>query len=122
MKRLRAWVPPLAWMGLIFWLSSRPDVPTLSAGWLDQIVKNSGHIFLYFVLAMLLDRAWRLENLQSGTRVPVVLVIALLYALSDEWHQSFVPGRSPSLADVGFDMVGATLAVLFRARTSVPDL
>jgi len=116
-RRLSAWAPVLAWMGLIFWLSSQPNVPTLSVGWLDQAAKNGGHMALYFVLALLLDRAWRQEAMWPHARVPAVLVIALLYALSDEWHQSFVPGRSPSLADVGFDMAGAALALWVREKT-----
>lgn len=113
MKHLRGWGPVLGWMGLIFWLSSRPDIPSLAVGRLDQLVKSGGHAALYAVLALLLDRAWRLERWSSCARRPAVMFLVLLYAVSDEWHQSFVPGRFPSLYDVFFDLLGAFCALWF---------
>lgn len=123
MKRLWTWGPVLGWMGLIFWLSSQPDIPTLAVGWLDQLVKSGGHAALYAVLALLLERAWRLERWSVRARRPAVMLVVLLYALSDEWHQSFVPGRFPSLYDVFFDLLGAFLALWFAPffRASLPE-
>lgn len=63
----------------------------------------------YAILAMLLLRA-------AGRSLEGALAVSLLYALSDELHQSFVPGRTARWADVGFDFVGAVLGVITILR------
>jgi hypothetical protein len=105
------WGPALLMMMLIFLASSTPgnDLPELG-GW-DTIVLKGGHMLGYALLAVSYLRA-----LTWDRRVPryawlLAVILAILYALSDEYHQSFTPGRSPRMSDVGIDAVGAALGV-----------
>ncbi len=103
------WLPAVLWMAVLFGASATPsrDIPTF--GVVDYLVKKGGHMLGYAVLALLLRRAlgW-----QSG-RTWLAWLVAVLYALTDEFHQSFVPGRHPALFDAFiFDGGGAALALL----------
>ncbi len=106
----------LAWMGFIFWLSAQPDLPHAPEPWLDMVVKKSGHALLYGVLAWLYLSALRGDGPPSGRMRLLAFGLAVLYAVTDEVHQSFVPGRTPSPWDVVIDGVGAGLVVLLRGR------
>ena len=105
------WLAALAWMGLIFWLSAQPDLPHAPEPWLDMVVKKAGHAVLYGVLAWLYLRALQGNGLSSGRTRLLAFGLAVLYAVTDEVHQSFVPGRTPSPWDVLIDGAGAALAV-----------
>jgi len=113
MKRfLWYWLPLLAWMGLIFVLSAQPDLPHALGPWLDTLLKKTGHAFVYGVLAWLYRRAlYRHVHASTSFRV-VSIALAVAYALSDEYHQTFVPGRNGNLLDVAVDGVGACAAML----------
>lgn len=109
------WAPPLAWMGLLFFLSAQPDLPHAPGPWLDTLIKKTGHAFVYGVLAWLYLRALRHRSLENdaSTALRIVSVgLAVAYALSDEYHQTFVPGRNGNLFDVAVDGVGVC-AVMF---------
>ena len=101
-------------MGFIFWLSAQPDLPRAPEPWLDRVVKKAGHVALYGVLAWLYLGALRGDAPPSDRARLLAFGLAVLYAVTDEVHQSFVPGRTPSPWDVVIDGVGAALAVLFR--------
>ena len=108
---LRYWLPPLAWMGLIFWLSSQPTLPSAPGRW-DVLLKKGGHALGYGVLAWLYRRALR-RHFATGAALGVVSIgLTLAYALSDEYHQTLVPERNGSLVDVAVDGVGACGAML----------
>lgn len=117
LRRISLWGPVLAWAGLIFFLSSLPD---LSSG-LEQdfLLRKTAHVLEYAVLAALIWRAFRGS---FGLKGPVLALLcfsaAALYAASDEWHQSFVPGRGPSAVDVLIDSTGALAACLILTRRS----
>lgn len=109
---LRRWLPPLIWMGIIFLFSAQPTLPHAPSPWFDLILKKMGHAFAYGILAGLYFWALR-ERIESSKVLRVVSVgLALAYALSDEYHQTFVPGRNGSLMDVAVDSVGAIGAML----------
>jgi VanZ family protein len=95
-------------MGLIFAMSAQPDLPHPESGWLDLLMSSGAHIFLFAVLSFLLARAL--------SRRPKAWLIALvattLYAVSDELHQAFVPGRHPDPLDLVCDVAGAALGLL----------
>jgi len=112
MRRLLGyWFPPLAWMGLIFVLSSQPTLPSAPGRW-DLLLKKGGHALVYGVLAWFYQRALR-QHLCSLAALRVVSVgLAVAYALSDEYHQTFVSGRNGNLLDVAVDGVGACGAML----------
>ncbi len=94
----------LFWMALIFWFSDQPKLFYLPDSLLDTLFKKSAHAFAYGVLWFLWWRA-------TGHRTWMALAITVLYAMSDEYHQTFVPGRHGQLFDVGVDTFGALLAI-----------
>ena len=106
------WLPPLAWMALIFVLSAQPDLPHVEGRWLDVLLKKAGHAVVYGVLAWLYRRALR-RHIPTGTALRAISIgLAVAYAMSDEYHQTFVPGRNGNLVDVAIDVVGACGAML----------
>ena len=116
---LTLWLPLVAWMGAIFFLSAQPDLPHAASGWLDLLISSAAHLFLFAVLALLWARA-----LGQGWRAWLTAaVLTLLYALSDEFHQKFVPGRHADPWDLAFDALGAVLGlaawIWLRRRISI---
>lgn len=114
---LRYWLPPVLWMGVIFFLSAQPTLPHHPDTLLDSILKKAAHVIEYGILAFLiwraLSRGW---GDHSWPALAVGFVVSVLYAASDEYHQTFVPGRNGTLMDVGFDTVGALVALLVVGR------
>ena len=94
---------------LIVYMSSLPDHSLLSNGSLgEQIISNLAHIPAYALLAFLWLKTFdRKENRGTLSMVNVQILIGLvIFAVSDETHQSFVPGRTASYMDVGLDFLG----------------
>ena len=98
------YLPALFWMGLTFWLSSSPDLQGAS-GLIDlrPPLDKVAHAGSFGILALLFYFA-------KG-RALISILLASLYGLSDEFHQSFVPGRDVDLFDWVADTLGAALAV-----------
>ena len=109
---LYLWLPLLAWMGLIFFLSDQPDLPHPELGWADLALSNVAHALVFGVLAGLWMRV--LDGRRHAWLV--ALLLTMLYALSDEFHQWFVPGRSADPWDLLADGAGAVLALLLWHR------
>lgn len=102
--------PALIWMGIIFYFSSLPRVSVSDAYTINFLFFKSLHVIEYGVLYVLLYRAFK-QDKRPRTRYFVwAFITALLYALSDEYHQSFSPGRSPSVRDVVIDFIGMSVA------------
>lgn len=108
-NRSAAWLAVALWMTAIFILSAQPELPRAPEPLLDTLLKKGGHALGYAVLASLVYHAMRLTWPMRSQRWRTLCAFGLTvaYALSDEWHQSFVPGRTPSLLDVGIDTLGA---------------
>ena len=94
-------------MGLIFYLSSQPDLPQTDTHWLDLVLSSTAHAFVFGVLAVLWARL--LDQHRQG--LLLTFALTMLYALSDELHQTFVPGRHADPWDLVCDGVGAVLAL-----------
>lgn len=109
-KIIKYYLPVIAWAGLIFFLSSRSNLPGPGPAVLDFVFKKSAHMFVYAVLYFLTFRAVNLEQKNKNFWLP--LVLSLAYAASDEFHQSFVPHRTPAFRDIGFDFIGMSLVML----------
>lgn len=110
---VKAYLPPLLWASFIFLLSAQSSLPSFNTSAADFLFKKCSHIFVYAVLYFLTYRAVNFEvkeNKIKNWRVPFLLCI--LYATIDETHQAFTPHRTPSLRDVGYDVLGAGLAFL----------
>lgn len=112
-NKLGRWLLVLIWMGIIFWLSGQPDLPHHPESGADIILKKAGHMAEYAILAGLI---WWACQERGGRLSGRVLVYALglsgAYAISDEVHQLFVPGRSGQALDVALDILGAIVALL----------
>jgi VanZ family protein len=103
------WFPALLVMSVIFLLSSQPSENLLNLGWADRLFKKGGHLFGYGLLAL---SYWNGFGFERGKR-PFAWALAMFYAGTDEFHQSFVAGRNPSIWDVlVFDNLGALMALL----------
>lgn len=135
-KRLFSWIAVVIWMAVIFLLSAQTanQSGNLSGGivrWFvslfyrdfdafsverqneilsvwSLVIRKGAHFSEYAVLAILLSNAFRLMEKQTWV-LPVV--ISALYAVTDEIHQYFVPGRACRLLDVGIDTCGAIFGV-----------
>ncbi len=109
-------------MALIFYLSAQPDLPSPAAGLLGTLFSSGSHALEYGVLAVLLAVAL------DGSRRPILVsfVVTALYALSDEFHQTFVPGRVADprdlVCDVAGALVGLALWAAWRRRSSRPRI
>jgi VanZ family protein len=104
-------LPALACMSVIFYLSHQsklPDVPSLSG----QITSVLGHFTVYFALAVLTWWGLGAFALSNRQRVAIAFAVAFLYGITDEWHQSFIPGRTPDWRDNLTDAFGAACGLL----------
>ncbi|MBC7250452.1 MAG: VanZ family protein [Anaerolineae bacterium] len=110
-RLLFRWLPPLLWMAVIYLASDQSTLPQLEEPWLDVILKKTAHFLEYALLAFLW---WRALS-GSGPRAlwPLIVsgLISVLYAVSDEYHQTFVPGRHGQLWDLGVDSAGVLCAL-----------
>lgn len=115
-KVVKAFSPAFLWAALIFTLSSQEMLPGLTLSVPDFILKKMGHIFVYAVLYILMMRGFEEIGYSISKSWKTAMVICLLYAITDELHQSTVPGRTGTAKDVGFDFLGISLAFLKRFK------
>jgi VanZ family protein len=101
-----AWLPVVAWAAVIFAISSIPSLGTGLGVW-DLVLRKLAHVTEYAVLGFLLARA-----------VPLgpAFLIGVLYATSDELHQTFVAGREGTPRDVAVDALGVAIGLLAHRR------
>lgn len=115
-RGIHLWGPPLALMGLIFFLSAQPDLSSGLGAW-DLVLRKIGHACVFGLLCGLLWRALR-TTVPQRRAIAAAWIVTVLYAISDEWHQSFVSGRHGSPVDVLIDAIGATAVAVLVARRS----
>ena len=122
MNRMRLlvsyWLPPILLMSLIFYLSSLSGLPDFEE--YDFAMKKTAHLTVYALLYLLLFRAFhsvgpRISRSAIRCHVPAG-IIGLLYAISDEIHQYFVPFRNATVRDVLIDTAGMALMCLLVSR------
>ena len=106
--RLSMYLPPLLLMGLIYFLSDQPDLST-GLGFWDLVLRKLAHMSVYLLLTLLW---WRALATDLDHPLALAALIAFLFAITDEYHQTFVEGRHGSPVDVGIDSVGIAVAVL----------
>jgi len=143
MHKFLSWTAVILWMSLIFYLSHQPAAESseLSDGITEviiqtiekvapsanltvedfsHIVRKSAHFTYYLVLAILVKYALERSGVHGGRNILIALLICILYAISDEVHQLFVPGRSGEIRDVIIDSTGAASGILiYLGITSV---
>lgn len=118
-KIVKLWLPVLLWMILIFTFSSMQVGSTSEFYWKDFIFKKSAHIIEYGILAVLIYRALTNSGINRKKAFIYSVVIASLYGVSDEFHQSFTPGREPRFRDVAIDAVGATISLVIYEKINI---
>jgi VanZ family protein len=103
-------------MGVIYFLSAQSNLTLPVEEWWPGLLSWTAHFAEFAVLASLLWLA-----LRSSLRVPryataIAFALTAMYALSDEVHQSFVPGRMPDVRDWIVDVAGAALVLWILSR------
>ena len=111
---LKFWFPVILYSGIIFTISSlsRIEVPYAQYD-LDKVV----HVVEYAILGFLFRRAMSsTTKLSKKTVFWVTVIFCTLYGISDEFHQSFVPGRDATWMEALADTIGGTLGGLTYAK------
>lgn len=134
MNKYLSYTVVILWMALIFYFSHQPanESSELSTGItevivtavekvapqsdfivgnLNHLVRKNAHFFIYFVLGMLVVHSLRLNGVSRYKGMGLALSICVLYAISDEVHQLFVPGRGAQVSDVFIDSAGAFVGI-----------
>lgn len=128
-KFLKNWLPIILWAGLIFYLSAQPSLKSGMPWPYDFILRKGAHITEFAILFLLLISAFGNYMLQPSS-APLIgasegqvkkalfwaFCLTILYAISDEFHQSFVAERVASLADVAIDSLGVLLLTWWQIR------
>lgn len=91
------------WALVIFTFSAMPSLHASELFVQDYVIKKSAHIIEYAILFTLIYRATKKKFMLS-------FMLTILFSISDEFHQSFVLGRTSSTLDLGFDLTGANIA------------
>ncbi|HXU61560.1 MAG TPA: VanZ family protein [Polyangia bacterium] len=115
-RRLWAWGPAVLWAAVIFVLSSLSanHVPILP-GQTDKLV----HGTVYAILGALCFRAIAMTwTWPHRPAIAIATLLALLYGVTDEIHQTFTPGRTPDWRDALADMIGGLVGALVFAAVS----
>lgn len=135
-----AWFIVVLWMGIIFVFSAQPATKSnhlskkvtqviietvgkvlpleVDKGATDLIselnrtIRKFAHGLSYFILGILVMHASMISFSKKGVAVFFTLIFCPLYAISDEWHQMFVPGRSAQVQDVIIDTIGAVTGII----------
>lgn len=134
-KKILAWSLVLIWMSIIFYLSHQPATQSdsLSMGIVDRIIntiepiikdtdihtvnlnyiiRKTAHFGAYLILGILVVNAISKSQRLNIKWIIISIIICLAYAISDEIHQGFIPGRGPSVSDVLLDTLGSITGVI----------
>ena len=118
-RRLDLWLPPLVLMGVIYVLSGQSSLDT-DLGLIDTVGRKLVHVAVYALLCFLWWRAL-VTTTSPGRAALLAFLISSGYAATDEYHQTFVEGRTGSPLDWAIDTAGAAATALWartaRART-----
>ncbi len=108
---LHYWLPLIIWVLVIFAFSSYPTTKASQIDWQDFAIKKTVHIIEYAILATITYRALRGSGIEKKKAGYYSMIFAAFYGATDEFHQSFTPGREAKLRDVIFDTIGGVLAI-----------
>ena len=114
LRKMDPWAPPLVLMAVIFFFSAQPNLNS-GLGWIDHVGRKIVHASEYALLCFLWWRALR-TRVQWRSALALAWAVAVLYAITDEYHQRSVAGRHSSWVDVTIDAMGAGLFVLLTLR------
>lgn len=131
-KRRQRWALAFLWMTGIFFLSAQSgnDSGLLSNSLFKPLfevliplgipadiislgIRKSAHYVVYLILGILVFRAVDTYEIQLSQKVYLSVMLCVGYAISDEIHQIFVPGRAGTLLDVFIDSMGSATSIAF---------
>jgi VanZ family protein len=115
-KWISRWGPAVLMMAVIFAASSFPSRSLPRFGSWDWLVKKGGHMLGYGLLAAAYVRGLAWGARPTWRQLLAAILLAGLYGATDEFHQSFVPGRGAAAADVAIDTLGAAIGIAVRVR------
>jgi VanZ family protein len=104
------WAPPALLMAVIWFFSAQPDLDS-GLGVIDLIGRKILHLAEYALLCLLWWRALR-TRMAPRSAIAGALLLSATYAAIDEYHQTFVAGRTGSPIDIAIDVAGAALMAL----------
>jgi len=111
------WLPVVLWMGLIFFLSSFHKLQASPIGWQDFVIRKTAHFLEFMLLYLLLNRGFKnTSKITVAKRLILVLFLTIFYAASDEYHQTFISGRTGKPFDIGIDFLGALFGLIFSLK------
>jgi len=113
------WFPPVFWMGIIFSLSSFHKIQVTDVTWANFLTRKLAHFLEYALLSFLLTRALRgTTKLSLKKNLFLSGIGAVIYAISDEYHQTFISGRTGRSTDIGIDSLGVLFGLIFFGKIS----
>lgn len=111
-KKILSWFYVILWCGIIFFFSHIPYLRVEQLGIWDFVFRKVVHISEYCILVILILRAFFLTTGLAVSKIYFLsTLLSILYAISDEIHQYFVPGRNCSVYDVLVDTVGIVIGI-----------
>ena len=110
---LKYWLPVILWALVIFSFSSYSVGSATQIYWKDFVIKKTAHMVEYAILTILVYRALLSKGIKSNNAALMAIFTSVVYGASDEYHQSFTPGREPRIRDVIFDTIGSIVAMYF---------
>lgn len=113
--RIVYWLILVVWLGVIYLLSAFPSLQIEEIGLWDLVFRKLAHMTEFFILALIFSKVIGFSIKKNYKILIVTIAFGILYAISDEVHQLFVPGRVGSVIDIMIDGLGVLLgaAVFF---------
>lgn len=126
MKKLKKWLFLILWMLVIFIFSSQANSGEITHDIIGEIINTNSniidtlnflirklaHLTEYFILACLTISLLKEYTKEQKIIIITTIIFCFLYALTDEYHQSLVPGRSSLFKDVLIDTSGSLIATI----------
>jgi len=109
-RALWRWLPAFLVVSVIFWLSHQPTWPDFAVGYPDWSLHGGAYLVVGLTFWYGMGGTW--NRPLAADALVVALVLASAYGAFDEWHQSFVVGRSATVADWMADSIGVLIGVL----------
>ncbi|MBS3157999.1 VanZ family protein [Candidatus Woesearchaeota archaeon] len=112
-KKVFYWLLVISYMSLIFYLSSIPSIDIVTKIPINDKILHAAE---FFILAALLHMCFNIADnkMINKNRYFLAITITTIYAISDEFHQSFVPGRVADIFDLTADSIGASIILIFK--------
>lgn len=144
-RKVIPWLLVILWMSLIFYLSHQPVEESnklskgiteklveivekidsdkdFNLGRVNHILRKNAHFFAYLILGILTSNGLKSSKVEDRKGFIIALIISVLYAISDEAHQLFVPGRGGQLKDVIIDSAGSLVGIALYYKSRIFDL